>query len=75
MSFVDKLKTRLVEIKQMSEIKAAEFVAPTGIAADRLTICLGCEHLFHPTNTCKKCGCFVHAKTKLTNATCPVGKW
>jgi hypothetical protein len=44
-------------------------------AASRLEICGGCEFLFKKTNTCKKCGCFMDLKTKLTNASCPIGKW
>lgn len=44
-------------------------------AKSRLNICNGCEHLIKLTKTCKKCGCFMTAKTKLKNATCPVGKW
>jgi hypothetical protein len=27
------------------------------------------------TSQCKKCGCFMEAKTKLPNAECPIGKW
>ena len=44
-------------------------------AKSRLDICLGCEHLIQLTKTCKKCGCFMQAKTKLKEATCPIGKW
>lgn len=45
------------------------------IATERLNICKGCEHLIKATNTCKECGCFMVAKTKLPNAFCPIGKW
>ena len=41
----------------------------------RLEICNTCEFLIKKTTTCKKCGCFMVAKTKLANATCPLGKW
>jgi hypothetical protein len=41
----------------------------------RLDICLGCEHLIQLTTQCKKCGCFMKAKTKLAHATCPINKW
>jgi hypothetical protein len=47
----------------------------TEIAEERMAICDGCEHLIQATKTCKKCGCFMAAKTKLPNASCPVGKW
>jgi hypothetical protein len=45
------------------------------VAKSRLDICMGCEHLIKATKTCKKCGCFMQAKTKLKEATCPIGKW
>jgi hypothetical protein len=45
------------------------------IRNERLNICKGCEHLFKPTRTCKKCGCFMAAKTWLKHAHCPEDKW
>lgn len=44
-------------------------------AKARFNICLGCEHLIQLTKQCKKCGCFMELKTKLEQATCPIGKW
>ena len=41
----------------------------------RMQICLGCEHLIKLTHQCKKCGCLMNLKTKLKDATCPIGKW
>ena len=41
----------------------------------RLAICRECEFFNALTVGCKKCGCFMRMKTKLHNATCPVGKW
>lgn len=45
------------------------------IAEKRFAICKACPWLLQVTNQCTKCGCFMHLKTKLTAATCPVGKW
>lgn len=45
------------------------------IAKDRLDICKGCPEFFSLTNQCKECGCFMVAKTKIKNASCPLGKW
>lgn len=50
-------------------------LATKQISDYRYNICKGCEHFISKTTTCKKCGCFMIAKTKLKNARCPVGKW
>lgn len=44
-------------------------------AAPRLQECLGCEFLIKITTSCRKCGCFMKAKTRLPLASCPIGKW
>ena len=41
----------------------------------RYDICKACPELIDLTKQCKKCGCFMAAKTKLAGATCPIGKW
>jgi len=45
------------------------------IADQRMLICKDCPFLIKATNQCKKCGCFMNLKTKLPNASCPIGKW
>lgn len=45
------------------------------IAANRMNICLSCPELINITHQCKKCGCFMGAKTKIEVAKCPLGKW
>ena len=45
------------------------------IANERLDICKQCPEFIKLTTQCKKCGCFMEAKTKLPNAECPIGKW
>ena len=41
----------------------------------RMDICKSCEWFRPKTQTCKKCGCFMAAKSMLLNAKCPIGKW
>lgn len=41
----------------------------------RYEICKSCPEFFNPTKQCKKCGCFMTAKTKYEAAKCPIGKW
>lgn len=47
----------------------------TEIAGARFEICLSCPELIQLTKTCKKCGCFMEAKTRLPHASCPIHKW
>lgn len=49
--------------------------ASTEMSEQRYSICKGCPELIKLTKQCKKCGCFMPGKTKLQNATCPLGKW
>jgi hypothetical protein len=41
----------------------------------RYSICQSCPSFLKLTKQCKECGCFMHLKTKLQNAECPLGKW
>jgi rRNA maturation endonuclease Nob1 len=41
----------------------------------RMAICDQCEEFFKPLKTCKKCGCFMVAKTYIPSARCPINKW
>ena len=42
-------------------------------ADNRMKICNTCPHYAAPR--CKLCGCFMIAKTKIPQASCPAGKW
>jgi hypothetical protein len=56
------------------------------IAAERMAVCMNCEHRKEQENKCGVCGCFLDLKTKAeTNLNpkkarteithCPLGKW
>lgn len=45
------------------------------MAADRMAICKECPWYRSITKQCKKCGCFMPAKTLLKNTKCPLRKW
>ena len=47
----------------------------TTISEERFSICQQCPKLNKTTNICVECGCFMHLKTKLPNASCPIEKW
>jgi hypothetical protein len=45
------------------------------VAENRMKICNSCPELISLSKQCKKCGCFMPSKTKLAEASCPLGKW
>lgn len=67
------LKDRLKKTKE-GIYKATEF-ASQDLAQERYEICKSCEYFNVVSKTCKKCGCFMVAKTKLLNTSCPMNKW
>lgn len=44
------------------------------VAIWRYSKCLQCENL-QSDKTCKICGCFMKAKTRAMDASCPISKW
>ena len=40
---------------------------------ERLAHCNGCEH--NKMGICKRCGCIIQAKARLSNQRCPIGLW
>lgn len=42
---------------------------------ERMEICKQCPFFIKTTKQCKKCGCLMELKTRLADATCPIGKW
>jgi hypothetical protein len=67
--------------KESRSVKPWDFLNPNTeyateeLADSRYDICKACPELINLTKTCKKCGCFMAVKTKLKEATCPLGKW
>lgn len=45
------------------------------MAEERLAICRTCARFDPVLVRCRKCGCFMHGKTRFPNAKCPVGLW
>lgn len=71
MSFAQKLKNRMQEMN----MSLAASIADDSLSEQRLAICKECPFYISLTSQCKKCGCFMKAKTKITAAKCPIGKW
>lgn len=70
MSFTDKLKKRIKETKKT----LSTAIADEDKQQERISICNSCEFL-NVMRQCKKCGCFVDAKTRLNESACPLRKW
>jgi hypothetical protein len=45
------------------------------ISKSRLDICNSCKEFIKSTTQCKKCGCFMKVKTRLSHSKCPLNKW
>lgn len=74
-------KSRWQEYKEKNGVTPLDMLNPNtkhasdDLAKERFDICLGCPELISITKQCKRCGCFMAAKTKLESAKCPLGKW
>ncbi len=71
----DKYKKNLGETRPWDLVNPNTEWATEDVANQRFDICKQCPELIGLTKQCKKCGCFMAAKTKLSHATCPLGKW
>jgi len=72
---LEKLKNKIEAAQKKAEKLKSAIQVDEETRNKRLSICQSCEHLFKPTNTCKKCGCFMVAKTWIGPVSCPIGKW
>jgi len=74
MSAWSEYKAKLGESRPWHYVNPNNYVLEA-VSSNRMDICLSCDKLIQITKQCKECGCFMSAKTKLQNATCPLGKW
>ncbi len=75
MSKWDEWKKNLGETRPWHMLDHNKILEDTSISDNRMAICKACPELMQLTSQCKKCGCFMSAKTKLELAKCPIGKW
>jgi ribosomal protein L32 len=74
-------KSKWEEYKEKNGVTPLDLLNPKtkrsskDLASERLAICKACPELIKLTTQCKKCGCFMKAKTTIEAATCPLGKW
>jgi hypothetical protein len=73
---------KIIETYAADEIVFSNTLPATGIQffanletqQSRYAICNSCPS-FTALKLCKECGCIMPLKVKLSNATCPIGKW
>lgn len=70
-----KYKQNLGNTRPWDLINPAKQHVSQSEANTRLDICTSCPELIELTLQCKKCLCFMKAKTLLADAECPLGKW
>lgn len=67
--------------KNLGDARPWDFLDPRteyvedDVSVQRFSICEQCPFFISMTSQCKKCGCFMKAKTKLAKAECPEHKW
>jgi len=76
----DYKKKRAEELANGAAVRPTDLIdsanyADAKTAEQRYAMCLVCPSLIKTTKQCKECGCFMVLKTKLKQATCPLGKW
>lgn len=74
-SIWQKYKENLGDTRPWDMLNPETEWASEEVAEKRYSICQECPELIKLTKQCKKCGCFMFAKTKLEKAECPLGKW
>jgi hypothetical protein len=70
-----KYKKKLGDTRPWDLINPSTEWAEEKESSKRFDICKACPEFINLTKQCKKCGCFMVAKTKLQTANCPLGKW
>jgi len=85
MSSSDKLRQEVLQkLKGLSETmtdsigeiaKGKSIFVEAIIQSNRMATCNACSEFIKSTSQCKKCGCFMSAKTRLKVSSCPIGKW
>lgn len=61
-------------IKHLNENEEGFFVSDE-VLKKRITICQSCEHYDIEQHRCKKCGCGLRMKAKISLESCPIGAW
>ena len=71
----DKTGSKIKKASPVDFFKSSTEYVSDEVSAERYAECESCKYFIQLTKQCRKCGCFMHIKTKLSHAECPIGKW
>jgi len=78
-SFFDKIKNlsgfSWNLIKYIHENQDGILFVTDEVQRERMLVCRSCDKYDELQNSCKECGCYLPAKTKVILDSCPLGKW
>ena len=71
----ERYKDNLGDTRPWDLINPNTEFASESLQKERYSICNSCPEFIGLTKQCRKCGCFMHLKTKIQVAACPLNKW
>lgn len=63
-----------IDLRKLSAKVKNLLIYDEKVIQERWDLCQECEFLLASSN-CKKCGCFMKLKIRVSNSKCPIGKW
>jgi hypothetical protein len=71
----EKYKENLGDTRPWDLLNPNTDFASNELQEQRYSVCRSCPEFIDLTTQCKKCGCIMKLKTKLSAAQCPINKW
>jgi len=71
----EKYKENLGDTRPWDLLNPNTDFASNELQKQRYSVCRSCPEFIDLTTQCKKCGCIMKLKTKLSAAQCPINKW
>jgi hypothetical protein len=71
----EKYKENLGDTRPWDLLNPNTEFAIDALQEQRYSVCRSCPEFIELTTQCKKCGCIMKLKTKLSAAKCPINKW
>jgi len=71
----EKYKENLGDTRPWDLLNPNTDFASNELQEQRYSVCRSCPEFIDLTTQCKKCGCIMKLKTRLSAAQCPINKW